>query len=118
VPGNFGNIPVEVYNDHWQKPGDQTRYTRFATFTTTSDANFPRSDGGVTDASFVRLSNLSFSYSLPERVCKKLLLQSANLSVNVQNVFTITRYTGIDPDVYFGNMPQPRVIAGTVSFNF
>jgi TonB-linked SusC/RagA family outer membrane protein len=119
VPGNIGNIPLEVFNDHWQQPGDQTRYTRFATSGTgTSDAFFAQSDGAYTDASFLRLNNLAFSYSLPEKICKKLRMQGAAFSVNMQNVFVITPYTGIDPETSFGNMPQARVIAGRVSFTF
>jgi TonB-linked SusC/RagA family outer membrane protein len=118
LPGSMGNIPQDVYQDHWQQPGDQTTYTRFSTFIFTNDANFARSDAFYTDASFLRLNNLSFSYSLPDRICKKAHMQGASLSVNIQNLFTITPYKGIEPETSFGTMPQPRVMAAKVSFNF
>ncbi|MBN9383745.1 MAG: SusC/RagA family TonB-linked outer membrane protein [Chitinophagaceae bacterium] len=121
VPGGMGNIPTYVFNNHWQRPGDQTRYTRFTTVTLggLNDANFAYSDGAYTDASYLRLNSLAFSYSLPENVCKKAHMQGLTLSINMSNVFTITSYKGIDPEINaFGNLPQARVIAGRISFNF
>ena len=119
VPGPMGNVPADVIKDHWQKPGDQARNTRFSAASAVSDANFTSSDGAYTDASYLRLNNLTFSYSLPENICKKAHMQGVNLSVNMANVFTITGYKGLDPELApFGSLPQPRVIAGRVSFNF
>lgn len=119
VGGAMGNIPLDFFNDHWQKPGDQAINPRFSTSSfNPSDTRFQFSDGSYTDASFVRLSNLSFNYSLPENICKKLHMQGLSVSVNMSNLFIITRYPGIDPDVTFGSLPQPRTIAGKLSFNF
>jgi hypothetical protein len=115
----MGNIPSYMYNDHWQMPGDQTTYPRFITVQTTSESWFGRSDGAYADASFIRCTNLAFSYSLPDAACKKLHIQGLTFSANMSNLFTITKYKGIDPDVLlFGNLPQPRTIAGKLSFNF
>lgn len=116
--GKMGNMPVDVFNSRWQKPGDQTLYPRFSTLTTLSDTRFAISDGAYADASFIRLASLALSYSLPENICKKLRMQGVSLSLNMSNVFTITDYTGIDPDVTFGILPQPRTTAGRISFNF
>jgi TonB-linked SusC/RagA family outer membrane protein len=117
--GPIGNIPSYIYNDHWQMPGDQTTYPRFITVPTTSEGWFARSDGAYADASFIRCTNLAFSYSLPDAACKKLHIQGLAFSANMSNLFTITKYKGIDPDVLgFGNLPQPRTIAGKLSFNF
>ncbi|MDO6434762.1 SusC/RagA family TonB-linked outer membrane protein [Flavitalea sp. BT771] len=120
VPGNMGNIPADVFNDHWQKPGDQSRYPRFSTVGSQNDSYLTASDGAYTDASYLRLNNLVFSYSLPENICKKAHMQGVNLSVNMSNVFTITSYKGIDPEVTtsFGYLPSPRIIAGSISLNF
>jgi TonB-linked SusC/RagA family outer membrane protein len=116
--GKFGNIPLDVFNNHWQKPGDQAIYSRFTTQVGTSDARFAQSDGAYTDASFVRLSTVAFSYSLPETICKKLLMKGISLSLNMSNIFTLSGYKGIDPDVTFGTLPQPKTIAGRILFNF
>jgi hypothetical protein len=114
----MGNIPSYIFNDRWQKPGDQTTYPRFSTSTPGSDGYFPSSDGAYADASFIRCSNLALGYSLPDKTCKKLHMQGASFSVNMSNVFVITRYQGIDPETSFGSLPQSRVVAGKLSFNF
>jgi hypothetical protein len=46
-------------------------------------------------------------------------MQGVNLSINMSNIFTITSYKGLDPEVNaFGTLPQPRIIAGGISLNF
>ena len=116
--GAMGNMPLDVFNNRWQQPGDQAIYPRLTTLGTTSDFQFAQSDGVYTDNSMIRMSTLELSYSLPEAFCKKMHMQGASFSVNMSNVFTITGYKGLDPDVTFGNLPQPRVIAGRISFTF
>jgi len=118
LPGGFGNVPVSVAANHWQKPGDQALYPRYSTLSATSDNLFLGSDGYYTDASFIRLNNVAFTYQLPESVCKKIAMQGAALSINMENIFTITSYKGIDAETTFGGMPMPRIIAGRISFNF
>lgn len=116
--GPMGNIPAYVYNNHWQQPGDQTTYPRFTTGAPANEGWFSESDGAYADASFIRCSNLVLGYSLPDAACKKLHVHGAMLSLNLSNVFTITPYKDIDPESTFGTLPQPRVIAGKLSFNF
>jgi hypothetical protein len=118
LAGIAGNIPTYLYNDHWQQPGDQTAYPRFSTTITNSESWFNSSDGAYADASFIRCTNLALGYSLPDAACKKLHMQGATFSLNMSNVFTITRYKGLDPETAFGSLPQSRVIAGKLSFNF
>jgi hypothetical protein len=114
----MGNIPVEIFNNHWQKPGDQTRFSRFST-ASGGDANFGQSDGVYSDASFLQMASMNLAYSLPDTWCKKAHLQRATFSLSASNLFIITGYKGIDPQVtLFGSLPQPRTIAGTISFNF
>ena len=57
------------------------------------------SDRYVEDADYLRIKNIVLSYSFPRSICKKLMLQSLKLSANVQNVYTLTGYTGYDPEV-------------------
>ena len=57
------------------------------------------SDRWIEDGSFLRLRNLTFSYSLPERWVNTLNVQSCKLSITGQNLFTLTNYTGFDPEV-------------------
>jgi TonB-linked SusC/RagA family outer membrane protein len=100
-PGNFDfkNQPVSVLN-RWQKPGDDAPVQRF-----NQDYNLfgtylysMNSDGAITDASFIRLKNISLSYQLQTKWKRGLLFQNARIYTQAQNLFTITGYDGIDPE--------------------
>jgi TonB-linked SusC/RagA family outer membrane protein len=119
TPGSINNIPVTVFNNHWQKTGDQSEFAKFTTGSDISFTNFYNSDAVYTDASYIRLSTLSIAYSLPEKFIKKIGFQSIRLLINAQNIFTITKYKGIDPETQnFGGMPPSKVVTGGISFNF
>jgi TonB-linked SusC/RagA family outer membrane protein len=119
MAGPMANISPDVFSSHWQKPGDKASFARFTTIGTTSDGNFGISDGVFTDASFVRLSNLAFSYALPAASAKKAHLQGCSLYVRTENILVLTRYKGLDPETQnFGGMPPARTFTGGVSFNF
>ena len=121
MPGNMKNIPVEVFNNRWQRPGDQAKYARFTTGS--SGSNYLKSNGtnlAITDASFLRLTNLSISYNVEDQaLLRKLRMKGLNLSLSAQNLFVITRYEGMDPELQtFGSMPRPRTINAGVSLTF
>ncbi len=76
------------------------------------------SDYFVENASFFKLDNLTFGYNL-DNVFDKV---NAQVSFTVQNVFTITKYKGIDPEVNGGIdnnfYPRPRTFMLGLSLNF
>ena len=53
----------------------------------------------IEDASFLRLSNLTIGYSFPKTLLKKAYIQSARVYVTGGNLFCITGYSGLDPEV-------------------
>lgn len=64
-------------------------------------------------ASFLKMRELTLSYDMPNDFARRLWrsVQSARVSVSVRNLFTITPYTGLDPEVSnFGNRPIERNI--------
>lgn len=73
------------------------------------------SDYFVTDASFFKLDNMSFGYTIQDKL-------SARLSFTVQNVFTITKYKGLDPEVPGGidnNIyPRPRTYMFGINLSY
>lgn len=119
-PGTRNNTSTYMFNNRWQNPGDIAKIAKFTTGSGgPSYSNFYDSDGAYTDASFIRLSNLSLSYSLPETFIRKAGIQAIRLRVSAQNLFTITNYKGIDPETQnFGGMPPAKVITGGLNFNF
>lgn len=118
-PGSMDNLPVEVYENHWKQSGDMATYARLSTQSQSGWINFKQSDGVYTDASFLRLSNLSVSYDLPASFIRKAGMERCSIYLNAQNVFTITGYKGIDPEVQtFGVLPPAKILTAGISFNF
>lgn len=67
-----------------------------------SDANnnFTRiSDMLVEDASYIRLQNISIGYTFPKKWINKIFLNNARIYANIQNVYTWSKYKGLDPEV-------------------
>ena len=48
---------------------------------------------------YLKLKNLSFGYSLPKNLAKTMYIENVRLYLSAQNVFTLTKYTGIDPEI-------------------
>lgn len=63
------------------------------------NGNNRMSDRWIEDGSYLRIQNISLSYTLPQRWAKKAFLQNAKIYFNVQNVHTFTKYSGYDPEI-------------------
>ncbi len=57
------------------------------------------SDLYIEDGSFVRIKNVQFGYTLPENLQKRLKAKTLRFYVSAENLFTITKYTGADPEI-------------------
>ena len=78
-----------------------------------NDANNSlRSDRFVEDGSYLRLKNVQLEYELPEKLFKNIDLSSLKVFVGADNAFTLTHYSGFDPEVGIGynNNPLDRGI--------
>jgi hypothetical protein len=53
----------------------------------------------VEDGSFIRINNITFGYSLPNSLIKKMRMQRFRAYVTVNNLAVITNYSGYDPEV-------------------
>lgn len=115
-PGGISNEPTSILQ-HWQKPGDISTTAKFTTEPYLSNSyNYysSYSDGIYSDASFIRLQNLSLSYRLPMKTSGSEM----KFFMKAENLFTITDYNGIDPEVQvFGGMPLLRTITFGASLN-
>jgi TonB-linked SusC/RagA family outer membrane protein len=114
------NEPTAVLNA-WQAPGQLTTVEKF----TTGNVNFPnqyeyfqRSTGVFTDASFIRLKNVSLSYRLPASWQQWAGMQNAKVFIQGQNLYTLTKYIGLDPETGDGGLPPLRMITGGLSATF
>lgn len=57
----------------------------------------------VEDGSYVRLKNIAIGYTVPQSVLSKVKLRSLRFYVSAQNLFTITNYSGLDPEAAYQN---------------
>jgi TonB-linked SusC/RagA family outer membrane protein len=83
--------------NRWTGPGTSTSMPR-AVLNDPND-NSRASDRWVEDASYFRLKNLQLGYNLPTGLLQRAGLQSARVYVGGQNLFTITKYSGFDPEM-------------------
>jgi len=86
----------------WQKEGDITPVPKFSTNpngNTSYSQFFRNSDGIYTDASFIRLQNLQLNFQLGEAGLQKLGFREASIYLRAQNLFVISGYDGLDPEL-------------------
>jgi len=117
--GLLSNQPV-AYVDSWMQAGDSAPYQMYTTGVnqraTRASEFFAVSDGAVGDASFIRMKNISLSYDLP---AAWLHGSACRLSLQAQNLFTITSFKGADPEfTQGGTLPPMRIVSGGVQLTF
>ena len=92
--GNSGN--TDVWNVY-VAPGADASIPRIDNLH--GNYNSRVSDRYVEDASFLRIKNITVTWSLPKSAVKKMHMQEFRISANIQNPWTFTGYTGYDPEV-------------------
>ncbi len=94
------NMDERVY-DRWQKPGDNAKYPKLTKDYQTY--NLPDEWSNTTlwlkDGSYARLRNLTVGYNVSAAQCKKWHLSSMRVSAIATNLFTLTNYDGLDPEI-------------------
>lgn len=87
------------YLDRWTGPGTSNSVPRL-----TNDAtnNQLFSDFYVEDASFLRMNNIQIGYNLSQDVLEKVGLSKLRIYTSINNLFTLTKYSGFDPSINGG----------------
>lgn len=101
--GTSNSIPRAVYSD--------------------PNMNVRHSDRFIEDGSYLRLKNLTLGYTLPATLAQKVQLSTARLYLSCQNLFTLTRYSGFDPEVGAGGVdlgtyPVTRTVSLGLNIQF
>ncbi|EJW96101.1 TonB-dependent receptor plug [gut metagenome] len=111
----------DAYFKGWDKVSNKAD-ALYPSLTNTDNKNYANSDRWLENASFIKLKNISLSYNIPRKVAKFAGIQ---LSVSAQDLFTITKYKGMDPEVYnaydgldYGAYPIPRTFTFGVKLRF
>jgi hypothetical protein len=95
---------------------------------TVSINNLAETDRWIESGSYVRVRNMEINYSFKKDFLSKMNISNARIYVSGQNLFTITKYKGMDPDVQgtgiitrgfdAGNWPSSRVLSAGLQFDF
>ncbi|MFD1628310.1 TonB-dependent receptor [Pseudopedobacter beijingensis] len=87
------------YQNRWTPENQNNEYFR----TGGSGPTGMHSSRVVEDGSFLRLKTLALGYTLAQNISKKIYLKNLRFNVSAQNLFTWTKYTGLDPEVSVRN---------------
>ncbi|MDE5979236.1 MAG: TonB-dependent receptor, partial [Muribaculaceae bacterium] len=125
---NYGNLTtnrsVEVLNA-WspENPG-----SNIPALSLTDDNNEARfSSYYVENGSYLKMKYLKLSYSLPKNIIKKIGATNLDVYGQVENVFTLTKYSGLDPEILPGEYgsridngayPRPRTFTLGLNLQF
>ena len=96
--GSTLNNQSEAMRRRWTVDGQQTDIPRATYGDPMGNSRF--SDRWIEDASYLKLKQVSLTYRLP---IKPKFIQGMSLWASVNNVFTLTRYLGTDPEFSYGN---------------
>ena len=89
------NMPVFVWDNRWT--ADNKRNAEFPRADDTYTRSLKASDRLVEDGSYLRMKNITFGYTIKPSFTKEISM--INLTVGVNNLFTISKYRWFDPDV-------------------
>ncbi|MEO8712650.1 MAG: TonB-dependent receptor [Parafilimonas sp.] len=122
------NVLADGGLNRWTPENPENKYPR-ALSTGSLDVGI-FSSAIVEDASYVRLKNVTLSYTLPRKILQRAKIQSIRIYVSGSNLWTLTNYTGYDPEantygqsttligVDNGGYPQSKIyqVGATLSF--
>ncbi|MBS7565540.1 SusC/RagA family TonB-linked outer membrane protein [Mucilaginibacter sp. Bleaf8] len=121
LPGTEMNIPAALLN-HWRTAGDVVPFQRLSSQygeEATSATYFAESDATISDASYLRFKTVSLSYAFPAPILRKISVKGLRLFASAQNLFTLTRYKGNDPETQsFYGIPTLKNVTCGLQFTF
>ena len=109
--------------NRWTEPGQITSVEQAFV-----NSSYPGRTGGFTtstrfleNASYIRLKNVNFAYTLPVAVSQQIGVRSARFTLQATNLLTWTAYNGIDPEIVGTNnaiYPQARTLTAGIEIGF
>ena len=97
IGGVGQSIYRELYHNSWTLENPNVRYARLVSPDINNNARI--SDRFVYETSYLRLKNINLSYRLPQPFLKKLNIQSCMVFTSISNIWTLTRWPGLDPEL-------------------
>ncbi len=124
----YFNAPADMLEKAWH--GEGTSNSQFQVSASTANNNTRASSWYIEDGSFLRIKNVQLGYNLPKRFCNKVGISECRIYVGGQNLYTFTRYSGLDPEladlsgnplnsgIDFAKYPQARTVLGGLNIKF
>ncbi|WP_247235709.1 TonB-dependent receptor [Telluribacter sp. SYSU D00476] len=119
------NAPKGFLEKAWNGPGTTNEYYKISQ---NAALNTNVSDYFIEDGSYMRMKNLQLGYTIPASVLDKAKIQRVRVYVGSQNLFTLTKYSGLDPEmgstdpklmgIDQGYFPQARTWMFGINANF
>ncbi|MFR6541477.1 MAG: SusC/RagA family TonB-linked outer membrane protein, partial [Butyricimonas virosa] len=127
VNGTAKPLFVDINDvDIWTGAGSKADYPKSQMYVYLLNQTSGRYDCDIENVSFLRLKQLTLGYNVGERVLNKLKISSARLFITGENLFLLTNYSGLDPELVnptqgrdnLGSYPLPRKFTVGLSVNF
>jgi TonB-linked SusC/RagA family outer membrane protein len=95
----FGFNMMKLQDDwtRWKNPGDVATHPKLV-FNGNQLSN-RLSSRYIEDGSFIRIRNITLAYAIPTEVLSKVKMSRASVFVSADNLFTFTKFSGLDPEV-------------------
>lgn len=110
----------------WESEGDITDFPRKAVYSAGLQQFRGAIASNLENVNYVKLKQLTIGYNVPKKIVKKLCLSSVRLFFTGENLFMLTNYSGLDPEVVnlytghddFSYYPLARKIFLGLTVNF
>ncbi len=122
------NMQTFLYEGRWHGPGTSNRLPRItAEADGGKNLNWRSSDLMVYDGSYLRCRSLSLGYTVPQNLTRKALISKLRVYLSAENLFTLTSYHGMDPEISSGGTslgidrgvyPQARTLSAGINLTF
>jgi hypothetical protein len=108
------NVSLAYFKNHWTPDNPSNTYSR-ATYNDDAVGSNVPSSAWIEDGSYLKLKNITVGYTFPSSVINKITASKLRVYVSAQNLFTVTKYSGLDPEIGMqnGNATQNGVDNGT-----
>jgi tonB-linked outer membrane protein, susC/ragA family len=105
-------MPKDPDNGDWSAVNPNAKYPRIYGNRGNSGSNLRQSDKYLSDASYLRIKNITLSYKLPKKWVNQIFLNQMKAFVSIENVATFTSLpSGIDPERIEWNYPAFRTVS-------
>lgn len=122
IPFIQGAPPTTEWRNRWTESNPSTTMPRIYWGWQSPERINRRSSWFLQDGSYLRLKNLTFGYTLPDQLTQQIGISSLRLYFSGDNLITITKYPGLDPERggsgAFVNYPQNKIYSVGLNVKF